>query len=207
MNENDPHELNEVNQATPTDPRLDALLDEALAPEDAPAGLNGRIVAATADRLPGRADQAPDVLATIGGGFPWRSAAAALLFALILGGVWLTRQDADDPGAVGPVALHPIDDEDQPAVVLAPIEVETVLDQLAAAELESDWIDDRIEILSMQVAWAENLGGGKTGASGDAGGSGASGGGGWGVGAWESLDTAIARDEFDDLADEMELYF
>lgn len=201
MNEREPHELNEISEATPTDPRLDALLDEALAPSDAPAGLNDRILAATSDRF--TATQNHAVIGRIGGGFPWRSAAAVLLFALVVGGVWLIQRDADnatDPGNVGPVVVNPTGDGE---VTSTPIKLETALDQLAEAELESDWIDDRIDILSMQVAWAEDAGNG--GGSGSTGGTGGTGG--WGGGAFESLDTAIARDTFDDLADDMGLYF
>jgi len=180
----------------PTDPQLDALLDDALAAGDAPAGLNDRILAVTADRLPGRADDisedAPAVIGKIGGGFAWRSLAAVLLFALILGGVWVANQDPADTPPDGPVATGDGGVDTQPHVAtLDTPKIDRALDQLAEAELDAEWIDDRIEFLSMQVTWAQGDGGAGV----------------WGDGALESLDTAIARETFDDVADEMEWYF
>lgn len=171
-------------KASPTDPQLDALLDDALMADDLPAGLNDRIVAATAGRLPGGADDAPAVIGRLGGGVAWRSIAAGLLFALVLGGVWAVNQDS------GITPTLPGGDTEA-LVNVDPAKIETALEQLAASELEAEWIDDRIELLSMQVTWAQ-----------DAGDSGV-----WGDGAFESLDTAIARETFDDVADEMEWYF
>lgn len=172
-------------KASSTDPQLDALLDDALMADDLPAGLNDRIVAATAGRLPGGADDAPAVIGRIGGGFAWRSIAAVLLFALVLGGVWVVNQDSGiTPTPSGGSGTEVLVNAD-------PAKIETALEQLAESELDAEWIDDRIDILSMQVTWAQ-----------DAGDSGV-----WGDGAFESLDTAIARETFDDVADEMEWYF
>ncbi|MEM1109205.1 MAG: hypothetical protein AAGH99_11015 [Planctomycetota bacterium] len=165
--------MNETNP--PTDPKLDALLDEALAPSDLPAGLNDRIFAETADRLPGVYEEQPVVIAKIGGGYPWRSIAAVLLFALVLGGVWVANQ--------GEKMVHPSD-----LNAAAAEQIENALDQLAEAELEAEWIDDRIDILSLQITSAEGSAV-------------------WGDGSLESLDSAIARETFDDVADEMEWYF
>ncbi|MEM9915206.1 MAG: hypothetical protein AAF911_09600 [Planctomycetota bacterium] len=181
----DPNPEN-LNETTPTDPRLDALLDEALSPGDVPAGLNDRILAATADRFTKDVDDAPAVIGKIGGGFAWRSIAAVLLFALILGGVWVANQDAE-PGNNGTLAGGETVERTQ----LDTTQIESVLDQLAEAELEADWLDDRIDILSMQVTWAQDKR--------DAGV--------WGDGAFDSLDIAIAQETFDDAADEMEWYF
>ncbi|MEO0514323.1 MAG: hypothetical protein AAF086_03400 [Planctomycetota bacterium] len=193
MSEFNPEQLDE---STPTDPRLDALLDDALAAGEVPAGLNDRIVAATADRLsPAQAaDDAPAVIGRLGGGFAWRSLAAGLLFALVLGGVWVFNQQPAST-EIGPLAHngnghHRGDDEAVATAADAP-KLDTALAQLAEAELEADWIDDRIAMLSMQVTWAQDAG--------DAGL--------WDGGALDSLDTAIARDTFDDVADEMEWYF
>ena len=124
-----------LNENTPTDPRLDprmqALLDEALSPGDVPAGLNDRILAATADRFTEDVDDAPAVIGKIGGGFAWRSIAAVLLFALILGGVWVANQDSE-PGNNGTLAGGDTVERAQ----LDTTQIESVLDQLAEAELE-----------------------------------------------------------------------
>lgn len=184
---------------SPTDAQLDALLDDALAAGDAPAGLNDRIVAATAGRLPGVMDDTPAVIGSLGGGLVWRSIAAGLLFALVLGGVWAVNQDTGEtppePLAVGghvEAASEPTSTATTTATAVVDTpKIDRALDQLAEAELDAEWIDDRIEFLSMQVTWAQDAG--------DAGG--------WGDGAFDSLDTAIAREAFDDVADEMEWYF
>lgn len=174
-----------VNEFTPTDPALDGLLDEALAAGDAPAGLNQRILAATTKRLPRAGGHDAPVIARLGEsrGFMWRSLAAVMLFALLIGGVWWGNREADAPtdsagGGNGPAVV----------VIDEPINVGPALAHLAEAERDTAWVDDRIELLSMQVAWADDAGL-------------------WGDGALESLDTAIARSAFDELADEWELYF
>ena len=63
-----------------------------------------------------------------------------------------------------------------------------MLDQLARAERDADPIDDRIQLLDAQVSWVEvdDF---------------------WGEDGLESLDKAIAREDFDQLADDLELYF
>ncbi|MEM9418944.1 MAG: hypothetical protein AAGA25_07850 [Planctomycetota bacterium] len=175
-----------LNESTPTDPRLDALLDEALAPGDLPAGLNDRIFAATADRLPGGkneiAEEAPAVIGRIGGGVPWRSIAAVMLFALVIGGVWVVNQSGDDSDAQGTAGEQVVQDEPVEA------DLESLLAQLAESENEVEWIDDRIDMLSMQFSLAQETDG-------------------WGGEALDSLDNAIAMDTFDDIADELEWYF
>ncbi|MBB6430149.1 hypothetical protein [Algisphaera agarilytica] len=181
MNDFNPDNLTE---STPTDPRLDALLDDALAPADLPVGLNDRILAATADRLPGGKsetfEEAPAVIGRIGGGVPWRSIAAVLLFALVIGGVWVANQESDTTDPVPPT--HNVAGVD-PSVAL-----ESLLAELAETENEVEWIDDRIDMLSMQVTLAQDTEG-------------------WGDEALDALDNAIAMDTFDDIADELEWYF
>ncbi len=114
-----------------------------------------------------------------------------LLFALVLGGVWVFNQGP------GTTVIPPMDHHAHTGggtTVATPVDgskLSNALTQLAEAESEADWIDDRIAMLSMQVTWAEDAG--------DAGL--------WDGGALDSLDTAIARDTFDDVADEMEWYF
>ena len=174
---NEPTPLNP--DTTPTDARLDALLDEALAPGPAPAGLNERIVAATADRL---ADGGPHaghpVLGRIGGGFAWRSVAAVLLLGGVVGGLFVVNRGSD-PVPSGQAHVNVVDTTQ---------DVYQGLDQLADAALHGEAIDDEIALLSMQVS-ATDLPGV------------------WAQDALDSLDTAIAFEEFDELHDELELYF
>lgn len=182
MNEFENHRLSDLK----TDPRLDALLDDALSPDPAPEGMDQRIVVATADRLPGRAGTAPadPVIGRIGGGLfrgPWRAAAAVLLLGTVIGGLWLANRDGDS-----------VDPEQPPIAKKQPVQVADGLEQLAAAELQTglqaEVIDDQIALLSMQVSWAETDGV-------------------WAEDALESLDMAIARDEFDELSEQLDLYF
>ncbi|MEM7627051.1 MAG: hypothetical protein AAF333_15755 [Planctomycetota bacterium] len=161
-----------------TDPQLDALLDEALAPEAAPAGLNDRIVAATVNRLPDDDARIQNpVLGHIGGGgFPWRSVAAVLLLGGVVGGLLWVGGETKRPGG--------IEDSDVATVET----VQLGLDQLADAALQAESIDDDIALLSMQLSAVQEPGI-------------------WEQDALESLDTAIAFDEFDQLYDELDLYF
>jgi hypothetical protein len=183
----------EVPETPDHDPQLEALLDDALAPSPAPPGLHRRILDATAHRLPGHADasRSTGVIGRLGFGARWGFAAAAVL---LLAGVVLTFWSMNEPGTTppgpGPIAdgqtttSDPVLDEteDDPDL-LAP-----VLTRLAEAELAAEPIDDRIDLLQMQLAWVETDGV-------------------WAEDGLESLDKAIARHEFETLADDLELYF
>ncbi len=201
-------------EVQPTDPRLDALLDEALAPADLPAALGRRILEATADRLP----QRPRVLARLG--FlrvpAWRAAAAVALMAFVGGALFLTSRPASEGGggvAILPpeVFVNPSDGSgsedfgrrlagaesplpDGAALPISPRELAAIqrgLDRLAAAEIGAEPIDDWIELLGLQVSMTGS----------------ASGAGVWGEGAFEAIDTAIAREEIDTIAYELSVYF
>ncbi|MEL7089329.1 MAG: hypothetical protein AAGL98_12965, partial [Planctomycetota bacterium] len=183
-------------EAAKTDPQLDALLDEALAPapgispgntsETAPAGLNDRILEATVDRLPGgRVTESNPVIGRIsGGGFPWRRIAA---FAAVLTlGVLIGRQYVLDsrPDRVTP---FPGDLRTAYYKPLFPT-LDDGLDQLADAALDAEPIDDEIAWLSIRLSATQTPGI-------------------WEQDALDSLDAAIAFEEFDELQDELDLYF
>lgn len=171
-------------ETTKTDPRLDALLDEALAPDAVPTGMNDRIVAATVDRLPGgsTAHASPVIGRIGGGGFPWRSVAAVLLMGGVAGMFFMAYHIPDKPNLLHEGPFPPIAN-------VEPIEaVHLGLDQLADAALQAEPIDDRIALLSMQLSATQTPGI-------------------WERDALESLDAAIAFEEFDELHDELDLYF
>ena len=187
------------------DARLQQLLDEMLAAEPSPPGLDRRIFAATVDRLPRPSAQrpAPDILARIG---PWGRLGVAAAAALLLAGTLVSLWSVDQPRPVdGPtVAVEPPAqpsptqqiDPSPTTVAAAPtpqtaggaVSLRAVLDQLARAERDADPIDDRIQLLDAQVSWVEvdDF---------------------WAEDGLESLDKAIAREDFDQLADDLELYF
>jgi len=189
---NEPKNDNRDERAFDADPRLDALLDEALAADELPAGLNDRIVSATAARLPGAVVSgavlpgvlpgAGAVIGRIGGGLRWRGLAAAVLLSVVVGGWWLVDRGSSPGNSTAPGQTIAVADP------LAPAELGEVFDQLARAEREAEAIDDRIDLLSMQVAWAQTPGI-------------------WAADALDSLDAAITRDEFELLADDLEMYF
>ncbi len=193
-----------ISNNQPADRRDDALdpvwerrLDRALhrdAEGHAPdAGLSERIFRATAGHLPGRApakevssaerSPAPAVAGRVGA-WAWRSLAAALVLA---GGVALLMlaDERASSDAVRVIAAAP------PA---SPLDV-TQLEADLAALGESAWagstgdiLDDQIDLLSMQLSWA-----GSDGV--------------WAEDALTSLDKAITRETFDELADQIELIF
>ena len=180
MNEFDFNKIAELN----SDPQLDGMPNDALAAEEVPAGLKQRILDATEDRLPTDAPARGGVIGFIGGGLPWRSVAAVVVLGTVIGGLLMINPDrASDPtpGDSTTVTQH------TPAANPLP-HVQAGLDQLADAEFRDELIDDRIELLSMQVSWAqaEDF---------------------WADDAMDSLDSAIALDELDLLAEEMEYYF
>ena len=118
---------------SPHDPRLDAMLDQALAPEPADPALVQRIVAATQCRLGPREDEGP-VLARLRPAL--MSLAAALLLALGLA-VWLVQ----------PVERDPVPTENGQITGVG-----ARLDALAAAD--AAWatdIDHQLRLLALQV--------------------------------------------------------
>ena len=186
----------------PSDPELEALLDTALAPAPLPAGLEAKILAATD---PGVRALAPQMV--LSRRSPWRLALAAAAGVALIGGIVTAYVNlggsADAPQVAvqpSPVAPPSVDSATQTAgaqpdvvetsaldhVSLAAIQRE--LDRLAAAELSADTIDDRIELLSMQVRMTDSDGF-------------------WSQKSMDSLDTAIVRDELDQLAMDLEIYF
>ncbi|MEM8738381.1 MAG: hypothetical protein AAGG38_07895, partial [Planctomycetota bacterium] len=134
------------------------------------------------DDLPDR----PAVVGRIGGEIPWRPVAAAVVLALLLGGVWLAK-----PLKTHEIARLPTDPPTPAnASTVAAVEVAAGLQRLADAEQAAEPIDDRIAWLSTQVAWADDATRGI-----------------WTEDALDSLDTAIARDQLDAAVDELDLYF
>jgi hypothetical protein len=145
---------NDLNKFTP-DPRLDALLDEALSPESVegglPAGLSDRIFAATSASLaPSRTRSG--VLARIG--FPTLSAIAAAILLLVGGAVWLSTRDADTAPPGGSFA-H----QDQPFTPEDINKVNKDLAQIAAHDGPHEPVDDEIDLLAVELEqFAENSG-------------------------------------------------
>lgn len=117
-------QLNELE----ADPRLDALLDEALAPDDPPTDLASRIVAATQDDLP-----APGILARLGSR-RFRLAAAIVLLTCEVGVV-----------AVASSIAHEVRDT---------LVVKREMTHLAAYEPPVDLIDAELELLDRQLTAA-----------------------------------------------------
>ncbi|MEM9415198.1 MAG: hypothetical protein AAGA29_06960 [Planctomycetota bacterium] len=89
-----------------SDPAMNALLDEALAPEDAPAGLETRILAKLGVDAASSRDETPAVLATIGPRRGWVGFAAAATIALATGLVFYATTPGPD-SSTGPIALDP----------------------------------------------------------------------------------------------------
>lgn len=221
----DPSDRHDV----PRDPRLEALLDRALgrfeAEEAMDPGLPGRVVAATAERLsagPGSVSSAAATWAADGsavagriGGLAggWKFAVAA---AVLLAGVvsWLVvGLDDELPAGEGPtIASRPTAEQsaglpdgvastigsatdraaaDQTAagVDVAALEAELVrLGDQPLASPSPDVLDDQLDLLAMQLSFA-----GSDGV--------------WADDAIVSLDKAMARDEFDVLAEQLDLLF
>lgn len=178
MNEFDPQHLN----LAQTDPQLDALLDEALAPGEVPAGLNQRIIAATVDQLPQHHAPETDspVIGRISSGSQWRAAAVLLLLASVCGAFFAAFNSQDNQNYGMPFVGGPN---------VADLEtVQEGLDQLADAALQAEPIDDDIAMLSMQLSATQTPGF-------------------WEQDALDSLDNAIAFETFDELQDELDLYF
>lgn len=131
-----------------TDPRMDALLDAALAAEAVPEGLNARIVAATIDDLPTGSSRLvfPGLLRF----------AAVLAMAVGLGVVlWSASGPASLPGQR--LVVLPAD----PAVDLDVVESVPSLDALAArldrlatvsdaVDEEQGWLDDQIDLVDLR---------------------------------------------------------
>ncbi|MEM6459330.1 MAG: hypothetical protein AAF710_08075 [Planctomycetota bacterium] len=176
MRDETSHQPNEA-----TDPVLDALLYEALTPDQAPDGLNERVLAATTPRLGGAPEDRPAVIGRIGvGRSAWRFAAAA---ALAIGVGWLAWPSG------GPVTPGPGGD----ALVVSPEAIEADLARLAAAEAEAAWLDERLELLAWQVESADAADP-RAAAS-------------WDADPFESLDRAMAFETYETLVDEAAWYF
>lgn len=183
-----------------SDPQLDALLDAALEPEAAPAGMNQRILAASEAALAERAH--PVVAGRIGGlgrQAAWSAVAAALLMAGLIGALWFANQNTSVPGGDDFVAIKPTPTDDATRDDLAPRdtplltrqELAIELTRLAEAERQADAIDDRIGLLSMQVSWTNSSDLSDP----------------WSNDELMSLDDAIVFEEFEALAQDMEMYF
>lgn len=125
------------NHDMPSDPQLDALLDEVLKPADPAADLATRITAATLPKLKQRGQvEHVGVLAKLSPSH-WRMA-AAVAFAVLAGvwAVWVTQPTGVvEPGSNGTLAA-----------------VRSELSELAAADQpDPAVIDQQIEALAMQV--------------------------------------------------------
>ena len=121
----------------PSDPQLDAFLDEVLKPAEPAADLAARIVAATSPQLRQRSEaEDVSVLARISPS-QWR-VAAAVAFAVLAGAwaVWVTQPtESVTPSSNGTLAA-----------------VSSELSALAAADQpDPAMIDQQIEALAMQV--------------------------------------------------------
>lgn len=117
-------------QHNPTDPKLDALLDEALGGEQVPAGLSERIVAQTRDMLPARRTS---VIARIGPA-PVRAVAAAVILAATVGVVVVASGIVRD--------ANQVTDARQQIVAMSTYEEPTVA------------IDTEIQMLSLEIDMA-----------------------------------------------------
>ncbi len=85
-----------------TDPGMTALLDEALAPEAVPDGIEQRVAAQVRDAL---ADRQSPVLATLGPSpRAWLGYAAAAAVVLVTGLVFYTLADRANPSGPAPIA-------------------------------------------------------------------------------------------------------
>jgi hypothetical protein len=180
-----------------TDPQLDALLDEALAPGPAPAGLDERIVDQTRSLLPAdRADRgvlaAAEPVAVAGrigfGGRPWRAAAALLLAGALATAAFFAVSSNGSGGSA--TSGDPIDTPGTHAAAAASLP--DALERLAAAEAQTqrrdEAIDDRIAWLEMQLDWAE---------SDDL----------WARDSLAALDRAMAGEASEQSREELDLYF
>ncbi len=158
----------EPEQPEPTDPRLDALLDEALAPQDWPDAARQRAYAAVlaantaaqsiAHDAPTADPDASPVLARIGGSLAWAVAAAVALGTAIVA-ISLTGSDPSDDGNA--VIVEAPDASASPAALA---DAEALGSELqvwsayarAVAESrawdETAWVDDELELLHTQVA-------------------------------------------------------
>ncbi|MEM9882764.1 MAG: hypothetical protein AAF800_07595 [Planctomycetota bacterium] len=169
MRDETPRDLN-----IETDPVLDALLDEALASDPAPDGLAERVLATTTPKLTGTAGDRPAVIGRFGfRRSAWRLAAAA---ALAVGIGWLAWPSGGPttPGNGGPELAVSAD------------VIEADLARLAAAEAETAWLDERLELLAWQVESADAP---------------------WDADPYASLDRAMAYETFETLVDEAAWYF
>ena len=137
---------------TPNDPKLEALLDEALQPIELPGGLNERILAQTTPLL-----READVAGRIRPGLVWwRTARIAALITLVAGVGWAvftTQNQTTSPTT--PSA----------PVVAMPAEVLFTDDALAQVSFESGFVDqaldNRIDSLRTQIelarAWRDDV--------------------------------------------------
>ena len=129
------------------DPRLDALLDRALAPADPPAGLVDRILERTpraAPREVGEASQDTDRPAVAGGIGPARRVARALAVAAaaaVVGAVALW-QPWHGGGAVDPAVIASVE-RDFDRIVMA-----------EALASEQSLVDRQLDTLALRVAYA-----------------------------------------------------
>jgi hypothetical protein len=186
------------------DEQLAADLDAALAPTAPPAALRERSIAAAmaASREQNRANGAgarPPVLARIGRSGLY-AAAAAVLLVIVLGEIWWagsTLQNSDLSG--GDVAQNttppmPTGNVDDTRVVQKdePLDGSEAL-AATLAEL-NDWseqtasIDDRLDLLSLQVSLADNAGF-------------------WSEAGQQALDDAAASQQLEETFNAFELYF
>ena len=199
-----PHDNPNAEALPAEDAAMSAALDRALAPGVPPAGLNDRIVAATALS---RREEMRDagVLARIGGA-RWYAAAAAVLLLVILGEAWWAGQyvesnrgtvvvqtpaPAVEPDAAGPDAaqtgpVEPVGTGEQLAAADEHLAAE--LDRWAAVAGEAEVIDQRLGLLAMQVTLTDHDGF-------------------WAEAGTEALQDAAAATELEELSDDLELYF
>ena len=143
------------------DPALDALLDETLAPDEAPADLEQGVLAAVRAAQADQAVASGPVLARIGFRVAW-AAAAVLVLGTALVTFWSTQQDNATPGdqlaGNDPTQTDPLPQgtEDVPAVdpQLAALEAELADLEMYSqtARTAEEVIDGQLALLDTQVA-------------------------------------------------------